>query len=267
MSSPSVKPDGSGYVDPYADPLTGAIGRNACEDLIKSYPRVVRSSDDPAQSGQEFAIVSFNVFDPPKKTANGQILAGFFKVRGVGSEQQVKQQAIKLIKETDSINKIRLCHTGRWFPLTQDDTFVKDTVEVHTDSEETLFQTEARQKLQEEMGRKRSELMKRVEDVKNEKDIRDTPQTLEYYTLRRVTEFTIVDAIREKEREIEELRTSLRENHNELLKLEVDHPEYDEQWVAEYNKKRAESRIAPWKPKEGQFKDLENSRKERKERK
>lgn len=248
-------------VDPYADALTGREGRDACQDLIKCYPRVIRSGDDPRIPSQDCALVSFNLFNEPKRTSGDKPILGFFKVRGCGSEDQVRHQAVKIIKEADSVHPVMVCRVGVWHPLTTDLEFVKEELSVHTEAEEEVFRTESRSKVQDELRRKKEELEARVKrQTDTSTDIGADNTSLEYYTIKRVGEVSVKGAIEELLVKLEEWKTVLANHHKEIVEIEKDHPEYDEQWIAKYNLKRKDGYLGPFIPREGQFKELDEYR-------
>ena len=252
MAAPIVEPD--------ADPLRGTEGKRACDDLLKTYTRVIRSADDPPVAGQECVLVSVNLFDPPKKTTAGSPLYGFFKVRGVGSDSMLRMQACKIIKEVDSVHAIKLLHMGRWHALTTDQRFDKETVEVHTQEEEDRFQTQAREDVQKKLKQQRDDLKRRADAIMTETDPREDTASLEHYTAKRSSEITISNEIAATLEKLEELRVVSRRQHKEIVELERANPQYRDAWMQEFNAKRKSAHVNMFVPSSDQFKALDEYR-------
>jgi hypothetical protein len=222
---------------------------------------------DPPIPNQTYALISLNLFREPKNLRNGVPVYGFFKVRGVCAEEsQAKMMGAKIIREVDSRYQVRVAPVGAWLPITDENGFVRDIVDVRLKEDEVHLRDEA---IKEKQARERQilrELREREEDVKSG-DTYDDPQSLTFYAMRRVTENKLFEARDRVREQVSAVAKKLRRVQKELKRLELQHPEYAEQWVEVYNLKRREVGIPDFVPDEEQerehtsttFESLEDS--------
>lgn len=244
---------------PSRQPLTDEETTHAVRDLVRTYPVTVKREIDPPVPNQGLAIVTFEYFDVPKQTKCGKPLYGFGKVRMCvpGSDLDyafAQKKAEEIVREIDSKHKNYIAPVGHWFPLTTDDGASREAVDVRMTDEEVQFRDQAaKEKLQKDRQIAR-ELQERSEELRHEteegKDIHSRPESLEWYTMHRVTEFTLYDMIKVQENKVKELRDKLTETRQKLLNAQTLHPEYVDMWVDRYNAERKKSGISAYIPNE-----------------
>lgn len=226
----------------------------AVQELVSKFPVGVKSDFDEPISQQGLGLISQFFFAEPKKLPNGKYVYGFQKLRGnyPGDERDMTyalKGASNIVKNQDSKHPIRIVPVGHWFPITNDDSAVKEKIDVRMNDEERHLRDEAvREKQQEDKNiirqlRQREEELKRDDD-----DVYARPESLDFYTMKRVTEFRLYDAVLGQLKKYEDLRDKLNETRTILVGLEQNHPEYENQWVERYNEKLAETKCGSFVP-------------------
>ncbi len=92
--------------------------------------------------------------------------------------------------------------------------------------------------------------------LKNGDDIYDRPESIDFYTMKRVTEMRLLESVQIAERKISDIKKSLTETHITLKMLEVTNPQYDVEWIDRYNKERSKTSLPAFVPGEHQFDEL-----------
>jgi len=241
------------WLVPLYPPLKGddAVGKAAVEGQMVHYPKVVRTMTDPPLVGQRLSCVSFMLFKEPKKLSNGVPVYGYIKMRGNwADESQATFEASKIIKEVDSKYQVRVAPTGAWVPITDEQAFIKDVIEVRTSKEQILLHDEAAKEKMAEERRIKNEIREREEELKNDGDIYDDPTSLTYYSMRRVTEKTLIESRDRQINQLESTHQILYKVRKELKKLEIDHPDYIDKWIDRYNEERHKAGIPDFVPSE-----------------
>lgn len=245
------------WLDPTSDPLTGGEGREAVKaqiiDTTPKYRKVVRGMADPPVVSQTVGLISFNLLPEPV-LLKGKPVYGFVKIRGNYTDVDSSiREASKIVKETDSMFKIRIAPVGQWVPITEADSVVKEMIDVKTDgggasgdndNEVQMPQlrdlaTLQKQKEQEKIMR---ELKARAEDAEAH-DVYDDQESLEFYVMKRVTDMTLLESYEIALNKLEEIKNKLFETRMKLKTLDVANPEYDESWLDFYNASRKERGI------------------------
>ncbi len=241
-------------------PLSGKIGHEAEKAQTITYPKVVRKMDDPPIANQMYGNLSFMFFDDPKTLSTGKKVYGFCKVRGVWpTETAATDDSKRIIREVDSRFQIRIAPVGAWVPLTNENAFCRDLLDVPTKEEDmNQLRSEAVKQKEGDQRRIMKELKEREEEVREE-DIYDDPTSLKYYSMKRVTEMRLTEACdinRKKYEKTEHNQTKVR---IELKRLEQDNPQYADQWIECYNKEREKSGIFEYVPGENEFEEYEKT--------
>lgn len=255
------------YFQPRAKPLTGEELESAIKGQI-AYPKVLRKQNDPPLAGQTFSNISFMMFSEPKKMTNGKMAYGFFKQRGsFASEEDSTVNAEDLIRDVDSKFKIRITRTGCWYPLLEEsamDDITTDKLDVKMnkddESEVHLRDRAAKEKLAKERRIQR-EIREKEDELRNGGDIYDDQKSLEFYTMKRVTEMRLIEAREHKTKLLEDIHKNIVDTRKILADLEFHNPEYNEEWINRYNEERAKTGIPAFKPGEDQFEEYEKYRK------
>jgi len=237
---------------PSHPPLTGDQGEAAVEGQLLSYPQVTRGNKDYPLSQQVIGLVSFMLFKEPKKLKTGQSVYGFLKLRGNYSDADMaKAKAADIIRVQDSKNKIKLVEVGGWVPITEEEQMVKEVVDVKLEENE---QDKLREAAIVEEKNKRDQVMRelreREEEVKNGRDYNDDPQSLDFYTMKKVAWLRLSENIELEKKKITSLEEKLKITRGILAGLDVSHPEYNHEWINNYNIERRKSGIPDYRPSE-----------------
>ena len=188
-----MESEARGYRQPDHPSLEGKVLDEAVKNQILTYPQVVRKDSDKPVDGQSHGLISFTLFKEPKPLKSGKLLYGFFKLRGnYKSREKANMKATNIIKNQDSKFKIRVVNVGEWLPIADDDTLVKENVNIKVDASVEEEKRELAIKEERERNeRKIREIKEREEEVKNAKDYNDDPEHINFYTMKRVTWMTL----------------------------------------------------------------------------
>ena len=236
-------------------PLKGddSVGQAAVNGQVWKYPKVVRTMVDTPIPGQRLSLLSFMLFKEPRKLRNGVPVYGYVKVRGSWSDEiQSRYEASKIIREVDSKYQVRIAPTGAWVPITEENAFVKDQLDVRMDRDEKHLRDEAVKEKEATNRRIAREIREREEEVEHGGDIYDDQESLTFYSMRRVTEVRLMEARENQTRQIESIKKTLCKVQKQLKRMERDHPDYDSQWVGRYNEERRKAGVPDYVPSEEQ---------------
>ena len=251
-------------LEPLRPPLDYKEVCAAVDDLV-SYPRVIRSETDPSVANQVYGLVSLRLLDQPYVSSRGKKVYGLLKLRGnVGSREQALMDCSKIIREVDSVDAIKIVPVGNWVPLTDDDAFCKEKLDVKMSDEEMSLRDMSQEDKRKKEESIKKELTDRIEVLRNEKDIHDDPTTLKFYCMKRVVEMNLREEITRKERMIKEHVDKHERILRELRKLQAENPTYVDDWVNMYNSERQSVGLCPYimteSEKKNYFQSVENAR-------
>ena len=241
-------------------PLTGKIGDEAVRSQTIKFPKVVRQMDDPPIANQMYGNLSFMFFDSPKTLSTGKKVYGFCKVRGVWpTETTATEDSKRIIREVDSRFQIRIAPVGAWVPLTNENAFCRDLLDV-TAKEDDMNQLRSEAVKQEEGDQRRimKELKEREEEVREE-DIYEDPASLKYYSMKRVTEMRLTEACRINRKKLEKTEHNQLKVRIELKQLERENSQYTSEWIECYNQEREKSGLFEYVPGENEFEEYEKT--------
>jgi len=242
------------WLKPEAAKLKGDVLKDAVAGQIAIYPQVVRSQLDPPIAGQAYGNLSFMLFEKPKVSKAGKPIYGFVKLRGNWMDPRTAQdKASKLVKQVDSKFPIKIVQVGSWVPITEDESFVKDMVDVKASDQQPQIRDEAIKKKEEEADDKMRQLREREDQLRKDGDITEDPESLRYYTMKRVTEAKVVEMIEMSEKKLIDMKSKLIVVRDGLCDLEKKHPEYAENWIECWNEERRKSGIPSFLPADKQF--------------
>lgn len=252
------------WFNPNYPPLKSGddVAEAAFNGQFVKYPQIVRKGmDEPPSKSQIYTNVSYMLFETPVKVKNSRKpVYGFMKIRGsFPSKEEAEADARRIISEVDSKYQIRLAPTGAWIPITEDDRAIEELYDVRNSDDEIHLRDKAVKEKEAEERRIARELKENEEKLKNETDVHDQPESLDFYTMNRVTEMRLVenrDAELEKLRDIE---NKIAFTRMKLKKLEQNNPDYKEQWIDHYNAGRKDKGIHEFVPSTDQFKEYENT--------
>ncbi len=238
-------------------PLNEQSQLEAIKTQIITYPKVVRKMDDPSIVNQNFSNISFMFFDAPKTLSSGKKVYGFCKVRGVWpTEMSATQDCKRIIREVDSRFQIRIAPVGAWVPLTNENAFCRDLLDVGGGSSETQLRSDAIKEKESEQRRIMRELKEREQEV-NDDDIYDDKTAVRYYAMRRVTEMRLSEAAAINRKKLEKVERNQIKVRLELKRLEAEFPDHASQWLECYNEERKKSGIFEYVPGEDEFQQYE----------
>lgn len=258
MSEKSEKKE---FYDPDYPPLKGKVGEAAVNGQIFQYPHVVRNDADPPILNQESCILSFNLLDQPRRY-KGKFIYGYVKFRGAHANHDYSTSAAKrIIKETDSKFKTLIAPSGKWVPITDINDVVKEMIDVKTEEHEKQgienLHGEVAAEKRREAERRRKEIEEAVEQLKNNPDVYDNPEGIDWYITKRNTEKKLRETVELKRRELDTIESQLLETRVFVKLIEEVHPEYDKDWLAKFNLVREKSGISAFVPAEDEFEELE----------
>lgn len=216
-------------------PLTDDETKAATEFLVSEFPRVARHKVDPPVQNQSFAVLSYMLLEKPVEGVHG-----FAKVRGVFSDAELAtQHSEKLIKEHDSLFKIHIVPVGHWVPVSDNERFSSDRLDVKSRGQEMALRDRAAKEAEDKNKEMQRELKEQKEQLeKDESDVDNDPESLDYYTKKRVTEREIYGYIQAVEDKAKMLKKSLKKVREEIVGLNKAHPTYDDLWLENYNTAR-----------------------------
>ena len=142
-------------------------------------------------------------------------------------------EAKRIVTEVDSKFQVKIAPVGAWLPITDDDAVVQNVEEVSTDEKDKAYKDAQK---------------KTLED--NDGDIYDNPNSLDFYTMKRVTEMKLFEAEANMKNKLKEIQDKICESQKELFRIESQSPEYIDQWIDRYNVERKKAGIPDFIPSE-----------------
>lgn len=200
----------------------------AMKQNVVKFPAIEQLECDPPIPRQETALFSFKFLPKP---VNG--IYGFLKPRGsFATEAEWMRHASNLIKTVDSKNKIWPFPVGQWFPMTNNEEYAKETLEIKQQEEiaDVFSQKETDETKQ---AKERVKNIKKREAKLIEESRRGTPDTdsLEYYAQRIMHQQHTeqwLEGIRKKKRD---LLKSLKKCQEDIDDVRARHPEHTDELV------------------------------------
>lgn len=215
-------------MDTTVPPLTDAQVELAFKQNVIRFPSIERLPVDPPIPRQDWALFSFKFLPKP---ING--VYGFIKFRGAfANEDAWVNHAKNLIKTVDSKNKIWPYPQGEWYPITDNEEYAKETLEVQQQEEvanifnqkESAEHKEAAQRVKNIKSREQ----KLIEESRRQKSDTDS---IEYHAQRvmhlQQTEQWL-EAIRKKKRD---LLKALRKCQEDITDVQTRHPEHTQEMI------------------------------------
>ena len=221
--------------DPDAKPLTNEEVKQASQDLIRRYPRVIRYKYDPEIPRQHISNISFMLLKEPYDG-----VYGFFKPRGNwDDDEKATIESEELIQKVDSVFPIHHANVGYWNPITNNEKYTLDQMDVKTKKEDMALRDRAAK----ENAVKNAQLRKEMEEVKEEiqkleLQPDDDKDSLDYYTKKRVAQKELNGYILQANEKIKTLKKSLKKVNKEIIELNKSNPTYIDKWLDNYNAAR-----------------------------
>lgn len=221
-----------------APPLTDAQVEEAFKQNVVRFPSIERLQVDPPIPRQDWSLFSFKFLPKP---ING--VYGFLKFRGAfATEDAWITHAKNLIKTVDSKNRIWPFPHGEWYPITNNEEYAKETLEVQQQEELANIFNQKESEEQKAAAQRVKNIQKR-ESKLMEESRRKTADTdsLEYHAQRvmhlQQTEQWL-EAIRKKKRD---LLKALKKCKEDIEDVSARHPEHTRELIdAEITRMREE---------------------------
>ena len=228
--------------DPFVPPLTLEETRAACDALhIVDYPQVERAVQDPPIEGQKYALFSF--FPAAPGGINKYNVLAFAKIRGVyATEEEAATAARKIIRKTDSCNKIHTVVVGRPFPICEA-IMGKVVDKVVLDDDYQQAEKEMRKRAEASEQDTTRELQDRTKALLDDVDETKAKDPVETYIVKRNKMATIAALYTQHLEQIEKFKTIMIKTHGEIIELET--PEILACYQQVYDAKCQESGIVP----------------------
>lgn len=207
-------------------PLTDEQLAIAYKDLVIKYPRIERMPVDPPAAGQNIAAFSFKLLPKP---VNG--IYGILKWRGgFRSMAEFEDHAKYIIRCVDSKHKIYPYEYGRWFPITTNDSFASEELEVGERDEIVNIFNKKETEENKEQARKVREIKSRERKLIEECQRKEFDKsTLDYYAqqVMKIQQLTTwLEQMRQRKRD---MLKALRSGKEEMERIQTEHPEYVDQ--------------------------------------
>jgi len=207
-------------------PLSDSQTDAAFKELVVKFPRVERMPVDPPLAAQNYGLFSFKLLPKP---LNG--VYGFLKFRGgFATEAEWEAHAKNIIRTVDSKHHIWPYQQGRWMPITVNEEFAKETLEVGQQEElSNIFhqrETEEQKKQAQQVREIKSRERKLMEEIKRSEPDKSS---LDYYAqqVMKVQQLeSWLDMMRKRKRD---MIKALNAGREEITRVETDHPEYKDQ--------------------------------------
>lgn len=206
--------------------LTNEQTEAAFKELVVQFPKVERLPVDPPIAGQNTGLFSFKFLPKP---VNG--VYGFLKFRGAfNSQPEWEAHAKNIIRTVDSKHIIWPYQQGRWVPITTNEDFVQETLEVsQQDDLENIYNqrdTEEQRKQAAKVREVKSRERKLIEEAR-----RAEPDnaSLDYYAQQVMKVQQLESWLEQMRKRKRDMLKALKAGRDEMLRVESDHPEYVDQ--------------------------------------
>ncbi len=245
MSTTERHPEIPFLVSRYPSLESDLVGQSAVQGQLVTYPKIARALDDPTIPGQQFVNLSYMLLADPVTLESGKKMFGYVKFRGAYPSQETAQkEGERIIREVDSKWQVRVALGGQWIPITEDDTRIKDKIDVVTNDEgdkpalrDAALQRKRNedQRIQRELREHEDELRRDTED---ETPLEEKERTLDGYVTKRNTEMKLLEMEEKYLYQLKAMRYNMARLSHEMGCLERDHPEYNDQWLDRMNEER-----------------------------
>ena len=235
--------------------------KEAVKDKVHSYPQTIKSICDKPIDGQQYSLLTLLMSKRPA-ILNGNKdspIWGFLKIRGGFSTKELaKEEATRIIKKQDSKNIIRIVRTGAWFPITDNQSFVKDKHDVYDEDQVYRLRGSVTKEKEEEAERALIYMKERAKVLTEEQGNCNNCDTLEFYIKNRNIELKLGERVEVETHKLADLKETITKKHILLRMMEKRNPQYKDEWIPVYNSKLQESGIPLFVPREGQFDEYDS---------
>jgi len=206
--------------------LTEQQVEHAFKELVVKFPKIERLPVDPPIAGQQYGLFSFKMLPKP---VNG--VYGFLKFRGAfANDAEWESHAKTIIRSVDSKHHIWPYVQGRWMPITINDDFVKEALEVSENDEIVNIFNQKESEEQKQSARRVRDIKSREQKLIDESKCKELDKTtLNYYAQQVMKKQQLeswLEMMRKRKRDMLKALSNAKE---EMVRIEELHPEYTEQ--------------------------------------
>lgn len=208
--------------------LTEAEVEAGFKELVRKFPRIERLPVDPPIAGQNTGLFSFKLLPKP---VNG--IYGFLKFRGAfATDTDWENHAKNIIRTVDSKHTLWPYPQGHWYPITTNEDYAKETLEVNEKDE--IVDTYNNKETEEN-----KEKSKQVRDIKRreQKLLEESKQkftnkeSLDYYATKVMMVQQLESWLNDVRKRKRDMIKALKGSQEEIERLNELKPEYKEQVV------------------------------------
>jgi hypothetical protein len=201
----------------------------AKQELIVKFPRVERLPKDPELSRQNWALFSFKFLPKP---VNG--VYGFLKPRGVFEHEDGRSgweaHAENIIRSVDSKHRIWPYRVGEWMPITVNEDFAVETLEVGQQDELKKIYNQQESNEQKDAKQNVREIKDREKKLREDTGNRETDRTtLDYYAQKIMMLEQLETWLDEMRKRKRQMIKALKDGETEIKELEEANPQYRDQ--------------------------------------
>lgn len=217
----------------------------AAKELIVKFPKVERLPVDPPIAGQNIGLFSFKLLPKP---LNG--VYGFLKFRGAfQNENEWEAHAKNIIRTVDSKHHIWPYQQGRWFPITVNEEFAKETLEVAQQEELSNIFNQRESEEQKKQAQAVREVKSREKKLMEEMQRKEPDKSsLDYYAqqVMKIQQLeSWLEMMRKRKRD---MLKALGAGREEMKRVQELHPEYVDQVDTRIRQIKEEAGIDPDAP-------------------
>lgn len=205
------------------DQLTDEQTEAAYKQLVVKFPRIEKLAVDPPVAGQNTALYSFKLLPKP---VNG--VYGFLKFRGAfASEPEWESHAKNIIRNVDSKHHIYPYQQGRWAPITVNEDFIKEFLDVK--EQEEIADIYNQRDTQEQQRQKQAvkEIKSKERKLQQEMFRKEPDQSsLDYYAQQVMKVQQLESWLEQMRQRKHDMLKALKAGRGEIKRLEESSPEY-----------------------------------------
>jgi len=206
--------------------LTEKQTEDAMDELIVKFPKTERLPVDPPIAGQNFGLFSFKFLPKP---ING--IYGFLKFRGAfASQPEWEAHAKNIIRTIDSKHHIWPYQQGRWMPITTNEEFAQDTLEVSQQEEVANIYNQRETEEQRQQAARVREVKSRERRLMEEAHRNEPDQSsLDYYAQQVMKVQQLESWLEQMRKRKRDMLKALKAGREEMKRVENSNPEYKDQ--------------------------------------
>ena len=200
---------------------------------------------DPNQFGQNIALVSFIPSSGSKPDKDN--IYGMMKVRGIyGTEEEANERAEFLIRNVDSYHEIFHCKVGRPFPITDSNEFANTvkSIDIRKKTTELISEdilNKKRQEKQEMMGIEERE--KNLLEESKKAQAGEKMDIFDEYITMNIKRAQLLWTYKETQEKLKQMKESYLTSIERIKEIDIEHPEYKEQYKEKYMEARRQAGI------------------------